>query len=306
MAEKPTYRMSEAGNCPKVLGAMRLNYEPLPETKVSLRIMRESSRHEDFVIEDLTSEGYIITDRQKELTLETPVLILQGHIDGIARNINDDNKPYLLEIKALGRFTFQKYQSKGLSAFPGYEAQVTCYSEATGLPILFVVKNRDTGEIIKTELSETLMSFDDILDKLNMVELCVQDSVLPEATFSDDRDQCQWCHYHYLCIKKGPKKLTKISEPNLLEAAKLWREGKQYEDMAKERIEDSRRTFLNYMKPNAINKCQVEKISISYNERVRQMIDEKKAKEILPAETISQITKEIKYDDLRIREIEEK
>lgn len=302
---KPIYRMSESGACPKVLGAIRLGYEPIPETEASLRIMRESQRHEGLVIEDLEEEGYIITDSQKEYIIETPILILKGHIDGIAQKNTHKNT---LEIKALGRFTFQKYQSKGLDEFFGYKAQITCYSKATELPILLAVKNRDTGEIIKTEFKEPPMSFNDIVDKLNMVELCVMDGVLPDAEFSDDRDQCRWCRFKYLCSKPEVEEKVKLENlPTLVEAAQLHKEGKELAKLADERIESAKETFLAHSKSNKVDKFKVAGVSVSYlGQRQKRYLDEVELKKLVSEDILNKAYKLGKpWEDIRIRILKE-
>lgn len=299
---KNIYRMSEAGTCSRVLGAVRLGYEPLPETEASKRIMREGQRHEELTIQDLTDEGYVITDRQKEIVLETPILILQGHIDGVARK---DGLPYLLEIKSMGRFTFQKYQTKGLGAFPEYQAQITCYEANTQLPILYVVKNRDNGELNKMILEKPPIDFSQICDKLNLVELCVQDGVLPDAEYTEDSERCRWCKFPYLCIK--PEKEVKVEElPSLIEAAELFKEGKKYEEMSEERIEQAKHIFLSHAKENKLDKYQVAGVSISYSgERQKSYIDEKKLKELVSEDIWKQVYKQSKpWDDIRIRILE--
>ena len=47
------------------------------------------------------------------------------------------------------------------------------------------------------------VKYEDILDKLNMVELCVQDGVLPDTVVSD---ACRWCRYKFLCVKPEEEK----------------------------------------------------------------------------------------------------
>ena len=299
------YRMSESGNCPKVLAARQLGYEPVPETEASLRIMRESSRHEGWVCEELESEGYAITDRQKELTIETPLLKLVGHIDGIA---DKDSTRQLLEIKALGRFTYAKYLREGLDAYPEYQAQVTCYAEALKLPILFVVKNRDTGEIIKTRLDKPPMLIDDILSKLNTVELYVRDGELPPEEFDEKRQACRWCHYRYLCTKPEPESEVKVEElPSLLEAAELYKEGKAFEELATERLDQAKSVFLTHSKTTNIDKFKVGGVSVSYlGTRQRQYLDEAKLKELVSGDILKQVYKMGKpWDDLRVRILKE-
>ena len=53
---KTIYGVSEAGNCPRSLSAVRLGYEPTKHSESSLVIMREGTRHERWVAEDIAEE----------------------------------------------------------------------------------------------------------------------------------------------------------------------------------------------------------------------------------------------------------
>ena len=319
--QKPVYRMSSSGACPRILAAERLDYEPVPKTEATLTILKESSRHEDFVIEDLETIGFLISDRQKEYTLETPLITLVGHIDGIATRqgkvrqgmgsgVGSVEQKHLLEVKALGRFTFDKFKRQGLSIYPEYQAQITCYAEAAKfLPILLAVKCRDTGEIIKRFLDKPPMDFNVILDKLHEVELCVRDGVLPEVTFDEKSDQCRWCRFRYLCTKEEKEETPakEVTSPTLLEAAELYKEGKQYERMAEERIDQAKNVFIGHAKEQGLEKFRTGGLSISWlGERTKRFLSEKRLKELVDEKIIEQCYMESKvYPDLRIRLLKE-
>jgi len=294
--------MSSSGSCPKVLAAERLGYEPVPETAATLRIFKESSRHEDFVIEDLEAEGYLISDRQKEYTLETPIITLIGHIDGVAHK---DSNTHLLEVKALGRFTFDRFKRQGLSIYPGYQAQITCYAEVTKfLPILLAVKCRDTGEIIKSFLDKPPMDFASILNRLHEVELCVRDEVLPEVTFDEKSDQCRWCRFKYLCSKEEKEvKVEEVSLPDLIETARIYVESKELQKEAEEKLNWARGILLNHAKENKLDKFRVTNVSISYRgQKVKEYLDEKLIRERAPIELIAMALRTSQpYDDYSIR-----
>ena len=301
--EKPIYRMSESGQCPRALGARRLRYDPMPELEANIRIMREGSRHENLVIEDLTEDGYHIYDRQREVTIETPLLILQGHIDGIASK-NGDTR--ILEIKALGKFTFQKYRSKGLELFPEYQSQITCYAEATNLPILYVVKDRDSGELIKTKLSKPPLHIDSILDKLNVVELHVMDRALPDAEFLDN-NKCYWCRFKFLCSKPEPKQESEeVNIINLVEAAKIYTDAQQLRKEAEEKIDWAKEVLIGHAKENKISKYRVSDLSVSYRgQTTKEYLDSVLLKKDSPEIYQKYVRHSKPYDDFSIRRLKE-
>ena len=298
-----TYHMSQAGDCAKALSAQHLGYEATPETASSLLIMEESTWHEGRVVQKLEQEGYVVTDRQKELTLEEALFVLQGHIDGVASRAG---LSYLLEVKALGRFTFQKYQRDGLMAFPGYAAQVSCYQHMLKLPILLAVKCRDTGQLLETILPDPPMDFYSILDKLLQVEVSVREGELYPAT-CDEKDK-RYCSFRFLCEPSEEKALAKVeSLPSLIEAAALWKEGKQLESQAEERLEQAKQAFIAYPQSSQVDKFSVGGVSVSYlGKKSRIYLDEAKLKELLAPEILELARKQGKtWEDVRIRAIKE-
>ena len=116
--DKPIYRMSSAGKCPRALSAIRLGYEPEAAPEWLERAAEEGNWHEDRIKQGLREGDGETTkldvyDEQLELTLEYPSFTLIGHIDGKVRNIPyyfnvnaPENK--LLEIKTMSQFEFDR------------------------------------------------------------------------------------------------------------------------------------------------------------------------------------------------------
>lgn len=210
------YRMSEISSCPRAICARALKYEPMPASPQLKLAAREGERHEEWVVEDLLAEGYNVTCRHKEVTLAFPAFTLVGHIDGIAEKYN---QKFLLEIKSMSRFRFYSFKTSGLSKFKAYANQVACYYEAVKLPVLYVVKNRDTGER-EDVISETGPDFAPVFDMLLAVEVCVRKNQLSDV-LSDDPNDCLYCHFKYLCIteKAFDEASGKADAPALIRAA---------------------------------------------------------------------------------------
>ena len=226
-----TYRMSEVSACERAVCARALKYNPMPPSERLKLAAREGERHEGWIVEDLIADGYSITDRQKEVVLSFPALTLVGHIDGIAEK--DGNK-FLLEIKSMSRFRFYSFRNSGLTKFKTYANQVACYYEAVKLPILYVVKNRDTGEQERV-VSEQGPDFAPVLEMLLNVELCVRKNQLSDVRTEDGSD-CDYCAFRYLCIAEKafddasqqavPPKVAREAALRRLHAMKLEEEAK--------------------------------------------------------------------------------
>lgn len=223
-----TYRISTLGHCPRVLSAQALDYQPLPEMAFMKLAAREGERHEDWIIEDLQSEGWQVSDRQKEVRLSFPAFKLIGHIDGVASR-NGDRR--LLEIKSMSRFRFASFSNSGFARFRDYAVQVTAYHQAVNLPILYVVKDRDSGKRLDLEMDEPPLSWEEVYTSVIGVEIYVRKKQLCPAVRTDDY-ACRICRFRYLC--EPEKKVPVPVDSNVLEAARLRRRAMELEAEAKE------------------------------------------------------------------------
>lgn len=223
-----TYRISSLGQCPRMLSALALGYEMLPESPSLKLAACEGERHEQWVIADLEEEGWQITKRQHEVKLSFPAFELVGHIDGVAQS---NGSEYLLEIKSLSRFRYRSFVSAGFQRFRDYACQITAYQKAVQLPIMYVVKNRDTGQLYNLELDKPPLNFEEIYESIMRTEIYVRKKQLCPATRTDDFT-CRVCRFRYLCEpeEKAPVEIDR----SVLEAARVRRRAMELEAEAKE------------------------------------------------------------------------
>jgi hypothetical protein len=311
------YRMSETGDCLRVLSARRLGYTPLPRPDWQERVLRESQRHEQWVVDDLRENGYDVEragtcqlcgDERYgiHVSISTPSVELVGHLDGRIRR-NGRRSP--LEIKALGRFTFQKFEREGFSAFPSYAAQQSCYMVAEGpatWPGLYVVKCRDTGKRIEMEVPEPPMPFGLILERLERVEQAVNEGRLLDGEYPRDSELCRWCQFRYLCAEAGEApqgetiQLSSTDLADLAEAVRLWREGRELERQARERIESARDVFRTHV--NVDRPLKVFGLVVSLVNKERRSYPEKLLREYVDENVLEKCLKVTPYEELRVRE----
>ena len=315
------FRMSSVGACIRALAAARLGYEPIPDSESSIIVMRESSRHEDMVVEDLRAEGYeierggicpICPDERKGIHIELDSLVhLTGHLDG---RITVNGEAYPLEIKALGRFIFDKFKRFGFRDFLGYASQIVVYMEAEKKPAFYVVKSRDTGEQLRFSVPykgaaipnmrviEAPVDLDTIMTNLALCEIAVQEGVLPECSITPN----QWCGFRYLHAGfEKPEVIPDVSTAELEEAAALYREGLSLRNMGEDRLEHAKQVLTDYAKKTP--KYKVGGVSVSYRgERTKDFISEDELKKLLTPEQLAQVHKQSKpYADITIRVVKE-
>ena len=312
------FRMSEVGICQRALTAQRLGYDPLPRDKASELIMRESRRHQDWVIEDMRAQGLevvYLNDVCGQCAMEfgdaregehaevsQDGIRVVGHLD--CRVKVDVWR--VDEIKALGRFTFQKLLKEGPSAFPEYLAQLTAQMIATQLPGRLTFKCRDTGEVKHWDYPYPSDGVHQAMwEKLTRVEKSVDKGALPECEMAEDSPQRRYCSFRYLCgeaqaIKEALPVTTDVS---LLDAANLWAEGKVLELQAQERLEQAKQVFLIHVKETGECKFQAGQVSVQYlGEQRREHYDTKTLKQLVSEDVLVKALRVGKaWDDIRIR-----
>lgn len=326
------YRMSEAGTCPRALVAARMGYEPIPDTEAGLRVMREGQRHEILVAEDLRVMGFELEGwgacsicgeenggwrMGHHVEIQLPVLTLVGHID---RMVILDGKRYPVEIKSMGRFPFEKWKREGFGTFPGYAAQEVCYLEAHQSPGIYVVKNRDNGELLLYKISYSGQDlppapspltplhlpalFSEVANILQWADLCARDRELPKCTVPED--ERRWCKFRYLC-EEGAKEevVSEVHHADLVEAARLYREADSLKKVAEETIEHSKSVFLSHARTTP--KFTVAGVRVSYSGmQTRKYLDRKKLEELVTEDVVEKAMSESKpYPGLRVTVLEE-
>jgi len=331
---KSVYSMSAMGSCPRVLAAEKLGHEAPPMTSEDLTRLEYYTMCEDIAAKQITNLGYELepstlcqTCLEKygntrygiHVEIDTPLFVLLGHLD---RRLILPNRRLPVEIKSAGRFIWPKFAKEEFNAFTGYAGQEACYLEAEQSPGIYWVLNRDTGEPLKYIVNDfkneinlegfkkiTLpVTYEEIIDKLNQVEIAVQYGELPEG---EDSDNCRYCKYGFLC-SKAPKiesedKTEVIKIPSLVEAARMYRQGHAMEGEGKSLKETAVISLLSHAKDNNIPKYKVGGVSFSYQgQKQKEYLDSEIIKASVSEEIIRLATKKGKvYDAYTARVLKE-
>ena len=322
-----SYRMSETGACIKALTAARFGYEPERRTDPDDELrLRYYTRCEALAAAQITDEGFTLEDggvcpqcedrNGIHVEIDSALYKLVGHLD---RRLILNGVAYPVEIKSLGRNSWAEFSKYRFERFPEYAAQEACYVEADGKPGIYWVLNRDTGRYLKfiiNDLNDELnlpgfekltlpTTFEQIQDKLNMVEIYAVDGVLPEVEY--DSERCRYCKFVYLCIVKTQDKpdVVDMTGKELTDAATLYREGKKQIDTAEEMVERAKSVLLAYAKQHNMEKFRVLGLSISYRGITsRKYLDEKKLRELVANDILKLAYRDGKsWENLIIRDL---
>ena len=255
--------MSSAGKCPKALSAERLDYPCAPLPEFVTRSADEGKWHEARLIQELRDKGFVISFQQLEVTLEFPNYLMVGHIEGTIQwpfPEADDYlhlKPfdlYLLEIKSMSMYQFNRWMKGRLSEYLDYADQVTAYWEATKdqvIPTLFtgivyLVKDRNNGYLDKNVLLVPPSDFNLIRAKLDAVEMSVANNELYEADFDPSSIECKRCGFRDSICLPNKEVLEPVIEAALIEATNQVREGRALKEQGIILEEEGKQTLGNH------------------------------------------------------------
>ncbi len=202
---KPVYRMSGSGYCPRKLGAIRLEMEGEPFPKWLETSANEGNWHEKRIKDELVEQGYQVFGEQEELKIECDNFTLVGHIDG--KVYTPDKVMQLLEIKSMSQYEFDRWMKNDrFAAFPQYACQIACYFRGTELDeCLYIVKNRNNGYMDTSLISVKDFPVEPIIKKIAEVEYLATDNKLVDVEFDSNSLECKRCQFKLLCIPEITK-----------------------------------------------------------------------------------------------------
>jgi len=221
---KPVYRMSSAGACPKKLGWQRLGKIGTEAPAWLDTAAEEGNWHEQRIKNEMRAADWQVYDEQREIVLEYPTFLLVGHIDGICEDRESNH--YLLEVKSMSQFEFDRWMKGKFEVFPAYAAQVTLYMAGTELDKgRYVVKNRSSGYKDEFIIEEPPTSLESIVNTITEVEKLALSGQVMDMEYDPSSVECRRCEFNNVCM---PAEVVR-EERDLIDAARLWREAKALE-----------------------------------------------------------------------------
>jgi hypothetical protein len=273
---RPVYRASACGGCLRALVAARLGFDPVEPPEFLATAAREGERLESFIVEDLERDGWRVSGRQEPIEVEFPAFVIRGHIDGVAER--EDAGPRLLEVKTMSRRRFEQWRRHGFAAFPRYAAQASVYHHAMGLPLLYAVRNRDTGETDVRLLPSPPLPFDQVKRKLLEAEVWARKGRMPSCDYQPGSMERRVCPYAYLCdggdAKEEAKAAGVILDWNLLairEWARRYVAAREQEMAAAALKDEAREQIVHLLGGEA--KVDALGYKVSLTKRVRRGLD---------------------------------
>lgn len=309
------YRASELGSCDKALIAKRMGYEKdesvYRKGSAISTIFREGDLHETAVVEKYREElGHEITLQQHEINI--PIMqgvIVQGHLDGVIKlnhpelnsAMNRFLNGYVLEIKSMGADPFKEFKKHRMDT-PGliqkYKWQFSAYMIAMERPLLLVVKNRNTGEIIEVQIDEPYYSLADIRLRILRLEAASRSGELPVNCVNPQYP----CPFYYL---HEDDNVQFVTDEVVDSYVRVYSIAKAEENAAKSRAAEARNRLATLSKDNP--KLETPKSKITTYSKKSKRVDWEKiyADYGITDEVVAKYTEETSSQVMRITDKEE-
>lgn len=291
------YRMSSAGKCARALSAQKLGIKPAAVPAWLSRAGEEGKWHEKRLVNELREEGYEVYDQQKELTIVKNNWKLTGHIDGVA---SKGGQVYLLEIKSMSQYEFDRWMRGKFLEFLSYADQITCYMTAGSfVQTLYLVKNRSSGYIDRDILVGPPSDPEIIFSKIDRVEEWVAKHKLYPAEFSLSELECRRCFFRTQICVQEKENLPEATKAELTKAAVQVKEGLAQKKAGEDLYREGKGILTGYMSvisPDKKHSFRVDDVLVSHF-RVPAYGDfsssypRKELEEIVPEEFLMQVRK---------------
>lgn len=296
-------RMSSADACTRAAAYTQLGYEEKKGDRADVRqvVMQDGDLHERDVVRRLLLKGFNIWnygEGQAFVTVQQGNNFWRGHPDLF---IEIGGKYYGLDVKGFRDEVFRMHTAGAVQVKPGIwhindpmvmaegsfpvmgQMQMYLHSEkAKALGVeewIVLIKNKNTAELAECVIPKMPDYYDRIGDRWKGFWALIAAGRLPDRNFDRSSLNCKLCGFYNTCweiLEKLPESDGRVKwdhDPNVVERARLWREGKKYEKMAATRLELAKLTFIKIAAENGLRELSIDGLNVNVKQRSRRFID---------------------------------
>lgn len=319
------HRPSNACKCIRqsVYHAMKVESKMLPGR--ALLVFDDSKWHEELTSDWIRKSAYRLHSEQMKVNVfKVNHIMVGGSIDGM---ITDPvGKDYLLEIKSINHFTFQRIEKNPAEA---HEYYVQCALYLSGLKqevgvdldAILLIKNKNTAQyqeylivpdrgnaakftniytIEGSNKGQFIYTIDNPVgtawDRFNRIDECLSKNIIPERPYQRDDWHSSYCPYQEICwagyeeeVAALPKGVDLEPYFNREAIVKYFDCKKEYDDRSKE-LKEAKETLKNIMIEHKIQSGHIGDVEITRSFR------EIKGYQVLPrTDEIISVKHEKKY-----------
>ncbi len=232
IAPRNFFRGSEVGHCSRQIYLKRLG-TPVGEIGANKSYFLDDGHlHQAVLSSEMKKAGIKVTgeeaESKKEIVWKGVSFTVTMHKDGTVR-VGDEDE--LLEVKSVKEAKFQELlKTNDVSAYYD-QIQMYLFGYSFRRCKLLIVDRNNSLRLEYTVLRDK-ERITQLLDKLALIEACLQNSKRPKCDYARNSKECGWCPYFGMCwgVEKGgynhPKsKAEKAVEIEGKRELRLWETG---------------------------------------------------------------------------------
>lgn len=125
--------------------------------------------------------------------------------------------------------------------------------------------------------------------------------ICTETEYNAQSEKCQKCEWIEDC--KNEKSVPAEFVEKLKEASVLWREAKEYEKLAEDKMRMAKGMFTTFIKDTGVAEFRSNGLSVTYKQQSRVSYDSKLIELLVEPKVIERIRKETPYYVMRVRDL---
>lgn len=235
-------RNSKIGSCPRQIWAhwkgiepRKAGYHEIGEKEVgefNSNPFEEGHLHEAHIQHSMIQAGWKLDLLEAEFELVVgPRVKVIGHMDMGSAIDPATGIDYVAEIKTMNRDGFAKFVEHGLEVFPSYAIQLSTTMIAMRKPGLLIVKNRDSGNIIRQIFDEPPVDMGAIVKRVVAIKRAVEEDRMPPCS-SYRNHMGGWCEFQQLHNDDPPTEKVVVEIPEMADLLKEYQQlGSTVRDM---------------------------------------------------------------------------
>ena len=271
------------------------------EYDLQLQLLLDDGHYQEAEIVDLlTRAGFgldYVGDNQAEVTVGRSGI--KGHPDGFVLSgpqIQED-RPYMLEVKARNYQAFKKFTETGLEGFPKIKAQTQLYMHGNNLPYpvdqtMIIFKHKES-----VRLADVIEKKDPdfALPLIEQVDSIIVDGKVPEPV---ENPLCESCKFSQLCWGTPILDFSNFTYEELTDASQKWIQGPAFKELGEQMITDARAEFTKAL--GETNELFTESLKVKRNSFQQKRFDSKKFIGVNGQDTYDSYCNQIDVTQLRI------
>jgi len=196
--EPPRFHPSSIGKCSRAIAMGMLGYECIPPDAHALRIFANGdsmhTRYQQWLAEIgiLVAAEFSIKNDKLRISARPDALVSVDHMEA-------DTPIAIAELKSMNAKGFARLVQTNTPK-EEHVMQLQLYMHLTGIHLgVIIVENKDTQDLWEYWTDYDPAMANKLVEKIMMVNVCVDEGMLPDREYEQTSFQCRYCDYREIC-----------------------------------------------------------------------------------------------------------